>query len=946
MEDETVGSSSPVLAPLSIRLFGLLEVFLEGKPFPPVRSNATLWLLALLALNYDHPCDRIWLAEALWPVGLASGRTQGQALANLRQRLAELRKKLGTQGRRLIEPAPGMLQLDLTGADVDLVAFDAALLRGDAASLEYASNLYRGYLLASLLSLDIPALHQAREWREKQYLKVLRRLAEQAMERGDVVAADRYLRLLDATPAAEPPQKPEPPPPPDNPWRLRSLPEPLTSLVGRTREIEEVKTCLRLRRLVTLLGIGGVGKTRLAVATAASIADRFADGVCLVDLARVHDPLAVTREVATALKVREQPNKRMLQTLQEALRDRSLLLVLDNCEHLLKACAEFADHLLQACAQMTFLTTSREALNVMGEQRYQVSPLVVPELSAERQAEGNLMALVARASAALLFIDRARLVRPDFALTAQNARRVAQICQELDGIPLAIELAAARMGAMDVEEISEHLQNRLGLLQPGNRAAPERHKTLRAMLDWSYNLLSEPERKLLRCVSVFVGGWSLAATAEVYCDEALDLLTSLVDKSLVQAKAHNGKTRYGMLETVREYAGKKLAESGEKPLVQGRHQDWCLVLAEAAETKLIGPEQDRWLQRLDSEHDNLRAALAFAGDCGTRMRIAGALRRYWVMRGQVSEGRQWLEACLAECDDASDYSIPTAPVRAKALQAAGALATSQGHYDVAQRFLHESLDLYRRFQDERGSAAALSSLGDVLITQGDFDAARSYYERSLDIWRLLDDRWCTAVTLFNLGTIAIRLADYNAARSSLEQSLVLYRDAGDSARVASVLDRLGALCWQQGDLHTARRYYEASLESLSVSGDQRIRARTLHNLGMAVYELEGEELSHPFLIEGLKIMYEQGDRNGLLFMFLFFVRIAMERRNFSDAVRLLAVSETLRTALGIEQEPGDQAVYEERVMLTRSELSDEAFQYHWVEGLRMSLEEAVKFATT
>ena len=609
-------------------------------------------------------------------------------------------------------------------------------------------------------------------------------------------------------------------------------------MIGRKEEIEELQTCLHLRRLVTLTGTGGVGKTRLAIATAATVADRFVDGTCLVDLAAVRDPLFVPQAVAATLKVCEQPKQQMKQTLLDALRDRSMLLVLDNCEHLLKGCAELAGQLLEACRGVSILATSREALGLMGEQRYRVNSLAVPDLLPDTCAEKNSASLVMEMTATRLFVERAELYRPAFALTAQNAQVVAQICRELDGNPLAIELAAARMGAMNVEDIAERLHHRfLLLVTRQSQLALPRHHTLRAAMDWSHDLLSGRERTLLRRLSMFSGGWTLAAAEQVCADRndpaawascqegiaeargiaattpglhvcnVLDLLTSLVEKSLAQTELRDGKARYRMLETVREYAGEKLAKSGEHALMQERHRNWCLMLAEEAEPKLIGAEQSTWLLKLDSELGNLRAALALQDTGETRLRLTGALRRYWTTRGYVSEGRRWLEKSLTECSDASE------PVRAKAMHEAGTLAKLQGDYAAAKRYLEDSLEIRRGLGDDRGVAASLNNLAEIMLNQGDCDTARSYYEASLELWRVLEDHWCIAVVLFNLGTVAIRLADYTTARLSVEQSLTLYKQMGSTANIAAALDLLGSIACDQGDYGTARQSYEASWRS-------------------------------------------------------------------------------------------------------------------------------------
>lgn len=463
----------------------------------------------------------------------------------------------------------------------------------------------------------------------------------------------------------------------------------LTSFIGREREITEVKRVLGGTRLVTLTGSGGAGKTRLALQVAADVVEAYPNGIWLAEFAPIADPTLVPKIVASALNVPEQPGHNMTETLTDSLRRKTLLLVLDNCEHLLTDCAELTTALLRACPQVRILTTSREALGVPGETLWRVPSLSLPDAGQVPTVEDMVQCEAVR-----LFVDRAVATAPEFAITPKNASAIARICQRLDGIPLAIELAAARVKVLAVDQIAARLDDRFRLLTGGSRIAVPRQQTLRATMDWSYGLLLEKERAVFRQLSVFAGGWALEA-AEAVCvgkrikkHAVLDLLAELVEKSLVEMETQDGEARYRFLETIRQYSWEKLVESKEAAAVRTRHRDWYLALAERAESELHGPQQGVWLERLESEHDNLRAALRWSkteeGGAEAWLRLAGALHWFWNIRGHASEGRDWLEGALSTKRDTS------ASVRARALCGAGILAWRQGDINRASMLLQEA----------------------------------------------------------------------------------------------------------------------------------------------------------------------------------------------------------------------------------------------------------------
>ncbi len=469
----------------------------------------------------------------------------------------------------------------------------------------------------------------------------------------------------------------------------------------------------------------GCGKTRLALQVAADLLDEFPDGVWLVELAALLDPVLIPQIVASTLGMREEPvspdegssvmsvgpsrDRALLAKLMDYLQPRHLLLILDNCEHLIAACAQLSETLLRACPNLRILATSREALGIAGETAWRVSSLSLPDLRKLPLAEG-----LREYEAIRLFIDRAKSTLPTFGVTNQNGPTVTQICQRLDGIPLAIELAAARVKVLSVEQLAVRLDDRFRLLTGGSRTALPRQQTLRAAIDWSYELLSKKERVLLRRVSVFVGGFSLEAV-EAVCvgkgieaSEALDLLTHLVDKSLVVVEEQLGETRYRLLDTVRQYSREKLLESKEASAVRKRHRDWYVKLAERAEPEMHGPNQVIWLERLETEHDNLRAALEWSlggGETEAGLRLAGAIWDFWRLHGYLSEGRRWLEGFLSRSSGVST------PARVKALQAAATLGLFQCDFERATTLSEECLTLSRELGDKEGIAFSLINLG-------------------------------------------------------------------------------------------------------------------------------------------------------------------------------------------------------------------------------------------
>ena len=727
-----------------------------------------------------------------------------------------------------------------------------------------------------------------------------------------------------------------------------NLPRQLTSFIGRKREITEAKRLLSSTYLLTLSGSGGCGKTRLALQVAADLADEFPDGVWVAELASLSDPDLVTQEAASSLGVREVPGSRLIDTLSNYLKSKGLLLILDNCEHLMQACTTLSDTLLRSCPNLKIIISSREALGIAGETIYRVPSLSFPDPKSTPTLKNLRMYESVR-----LFTDRAVAVQPTFRLTDDNASAVAHVCHRLDGIPLALELAAVRVKVLEVEEITSRLDDRFRLLTGGSRTALPRQQTLRATIEWSYNLLAEEERVLLGRLAVFMGGWSLEA-AETICIgkmvedyQVLDLLTNLVDKSLVTAEGSGGKKRYHLLETVRQYARERLLESGEVESLRNRHLQWYLDLAELAEKELWGRDELEWQERLDLEYDNLRAALEWSlgGEkVETGLRMAAALGLFWTMHGNYSEGIEWLEGAPSK-----NSLVPSSPeamsARANALWWAGWLFYLKSEdYEQAITLFEESLSLFRELGDKRGTGRSLFGLGIVALFQNDYTVAAELLEESLVLFREKGNKSDISFSIHHLGILSRYQGEYKRAEALLEENLTLSRERESKVGISVALLDLGHVRCDQGDYDRAQELGEESLSLSREIGDKRVISLVLRLLGLVALGQGDHDRATELFGESLALAGELGVKLNIAQGLEGFAAVAVAQRGWEKGVRLLGAAEAVREAIGSSLPPSEQIEVGRYVEAVQNELGEKAFAEIWEQGRAMSTEEAVEDA--
>ena len=993
---ENVTRRGASLQPLRVRLLDGFGVSVGSRSIAQdawrLRKSAAL--VKLLALAPGHRMHREQAMDLLWP---DSGRRP--ASNNLRSVLYAARK--------VLDPNVGFLYLASEGKSlalcpevdlwVDVDAFEAALATArrtrEPAAYRAALGLYAGELLPedryedwaedrrwelrrAFLSaqIELSGLYEERgEYErglealqgflaeepadEEAQVRLMRLYAYSGRRQEALSRYEQFSRTLAEQLGTEPGAAtrrlrdeiaagvfPSRPPSPAGPPHEEvpdpgghNLPEPRTSLVGRGREILEVKRALSTTRLLTLTGTGGAGKTRLALEVARDLAGVYPDGVWLIELAPLSEPGLVVQEVARTLGLEEQSGLPLLESLLDALADKEMLVLLDNCEHLTGAVARLSMALLDSCPGTRVLATSRERLGAEGESTWPVPSLSVPgETFTVEDLEGY--------ESVSLFADRAYRAHPGFRLTPENARAVAEVCIGLEGIPLAIELAAARIGMLSAGQISERLGRSLDLLTRGARTADRRHRTLRATLDWSYGLLGGPEQTLFGRLSAFAGGFTLEATESVGGSggveekQVMELLTTLVEKSLVVAEeSWERGARYRLLEPVRQYASEKLGQGGEEDDIRRRHARFFLALAEEAEPGLRGPRQVEWLDRLEQEHDNLRAALAWSLEEDLGARLAGALSLFWYTRGYLSEGRSYLEAVVR------GHSVPET-ARARALDGLGWIAEPQGDYERARLAYEESLGLYRKAGDRRGVANALGDLGSLALDRGDYERATSLLEESLALYRELGESEGIIGILDSLGVLASARGDSERSAVYFREALVLSRGTGNVRRTAVSLGNFGITTLVHGDPEQATALLEESLGLFREIGDGQNIAIGLMHAALAALA-EGDHGRVLVLVEeGLRLLRKAGDRQHFADCLEIIAGSAGAGGMARKAARLWGAAGALREEIGVPLQPENRTVLDPYLAAARSVLGEAAWQTALAEGRAMPPERAIEYA--
>lgn len=740
-----------------------------------------------------------------------------------------------------------------------------------------------------------------------------------------------------------------------------NLPVQLTSFVGREEELAEVKNLLQDTHVLTLTGPGGTGKTRLSLQLVTEVLKEFPDGVWLVELAPLADPTLVVPTVASTLGVREQPGRTILDALMDYVRAKSMLLLLDNCEHLIEACAQLTHTLLRAAPRLKILATSRESLGIAGETAYRVPSLPFPK---EQQLHD--LEVLAKNDCVRLFVDRAVAAYPSFHLQEKSAAAIAVICRRLDGIPLAIELAAARTKVFPPEEIASRLDDRFRLLTGGSRTALERHQTLFALIEWSHNLLSEAERMFLRRLAVFAGGWSFEA-AQAVCGEAidedvLDLLTHLVDKSLVAVEEEAEEARYRLPETIRQYARDKLFESGEAEKVRDRHLDFFLRFAETAEPNLRGKEQLEWLNRVETEHDNLRTALGWSLESGkseNALRLLGAVSYFLTLRGYFSEGNKWLDDALALAEreqsrriasgESASLTRADAHVAQRAKVLYGGVGFQFGSFNVkrARAMAEESLRLWRELGDKWWTAVTLELEALIMSIDGDYQMALARLEEGVSLARELEDPWPLAVCLIRFGDALKPRGEAAAARPFLEEGVAVARRVGDKIVLSEGLRELGSLYYAEGDLTAAASLSEEALAEARAIGSILHVFLALWQLVIISCLQNDPAKAKSYCLELGALGRETGSTFAVAFALLSFGLAACFGGEPGKGVRLLVTAETFLRQGGIKPSEGDPSITVLRQALAKAqaELGPATFEAAWAEGQQMTLEQALALAT-
>jgi predicted ATPase/DNA-binding CsgD family transcriptional regulator len=729
---------------------------------------------------------------------------------------------------------------------------------------------------------------------------------------------------------------------------------PFSSFIGRQREIVEVKRLLSSHRLVTLTGAGGSGKTRLSLQVASELLGEYEDGIWFIEFASISDPEFVPQTVASALEIKEQAGRPLLDALISHLSTRHVLFLLDNCEHLVTACAQLAETLLQKCSHLKILATSREILGITGEAAWNVPPLSLPVQRPwinPASAQETLQAYEDSESVQL-FVARAQAATPDFKLSAENGAWVAEICRQLDGMPLAIELAAARIRSLSVPQIAARLNDRFHLLTGGSRTAPARQQTLAATLDWSYALLSPREQKLLQRLSVFAGGSTLDAVEtvcsgeEVAPGDILDTISHLVDKSLVEVdKLDRQEIRYRLLETIRQYASERLSDSKEVNPTKDRHLHYFIEWAEKAAPHLVTANQLEWLERFEDERDNLRAALEWCTTGENKsedgLRLAVACSRFWRLRGYLSEGRAQIAALLSITRTGEKNQV-----YAKALYWSASLAYLQSDYPATRVHGEESLKIWRAQHPANAVdlADTVDLLGELATEEGDYVGAPVFFEEALEIYRRLEDPRGIGDMLMQLGWAYMRMGEYNKVAPYMEEALGLFREIEHVALLGFTLAGLGELAIRQGQYERATKFLEESLAIRRQHGHKWGTGASLGSLGWIALQQKDFKRMRRYLDLSLAVRVEIGDQGGIAWCLEKLAEAKYQQSQLQEAAKIFGKAEALRIPMGSVIDPADQPHHARIITTLQSALGMEAFVAAWGAGKAMRLEDVIDLA--
>lgn len=740
--------------------------------------------------------------------------------------------------------------------------------------------------------------------------------------------------------------------------RLTNLPKPLTSFVGREAELREIKVLMTEARLITLTGVGGAGKTRLAIALGQALVSAYSAGVWWVDLSSLAEAARVPDAVAKPLGVQERPNQPITETLVEFLRAKSLLLVVDNCEHLIAACATLIETLLTECDDLCVLATSREALGIPGEQVYPVPSLEIPGVGtalvvAQAQAAASAAATeLLRFAAVRLFVERARSQQPGFQLNSQNMAMVVRICQRLDGIPLALELAAARVSSLSVEEIAQRLDDRFRLLTTGSRTALPRQQTLRALIDWSYDLLPEAERLLFRRLAVFAGGWTLEAAEQVCGGEGrgeasfapadvLEPLTHLIAKSLVVAETEDGARRYRLLETIRDYARAKLAAANEVEMTQGRHYEYFVALAERAEPEMNGKSQIEWGNRLELEHDNLRAALQWAqtlASANSVLRLSGALHLFWRNHSHSIEGQHWYESAIGRRGPQCDPLY-----LAKAYSGAGSMRWMLGDLNQAYALHEQALAYFEQANDPNGIAISLYNLAVQTRLKGDLAEAESMSVKAFQVAQKVDNKWAMTSALMTLGLIAVTRGNLDESIHYLEESLAVAREEDNQLNIAYVLHNMGCVASSQGNFLRAAELLGESLRLAEQVQFSHLVAANLAEQGLLFIRQSQFVPAIKWCRRGAQVAFQTAYKIGLAICIEWLAAALGYQYQVTQAVQLWGAAMALREEISVPIEREYLFDYEKAVTFVRAQIGEQKFAEWLAQGRKMTMEQTAAF---